>query len=236
MKPMNKLKHLLVIFPLLIFMVGCTKKDNNVASNQMQLKNLHNYYASVGVDEDFKITFAVTDPSSTIEEKTITLESASLYLSYPAYTKTITGDSISFPFTFNFAAAGTYPMNVTLASPSRNPQVFSFNIIVEPSCESGLPGTWAAYDSASISMFPSHYSAYVFGTGEANKLNIELIGKSLKTHLACHYGTLTTEQYDNSSSVIPVGTGTFTNNKIILKYTIKSPPSPDINVTTTLTR
>lgn len=141
-------------------------------------------------------------------------------------------------FAFHVIAntTGTLPVTLHTTSSQGTMQTsFNINVVAGSDCSIPLTGHYSgntictSYTGAGTGVNPAQ--VYLNGT---NQLLIEVPFAYIITDLNCSNGTLNTEPTTSGSYTIPVGTGTFNANTIIVNYTLTG--AINSNCTTTLTR
>ena len=221
---------------LLALLSSCQKQGTTPTSNtHYSFDNVHDYYVTSGMPINIKASFNIVDSQYTGNTYTVAVQNQPTGVTIAPMSVDVTNtDSFSFYMTATGLTNGTYPVKLMCTTPNGYQNPYYFNIVAEPACNAGLYGTWAAYDSGwTVSLSPSHYTALVGSVGTANSVYMQLSLFQLTCDLVCHNGTLTSEPYFGLINA-SAGSGTFTNNRIVLNYTVLS--STNFNVTTILTR
>lgn len=211
-----------------------------------------NNLVDVNVKQYIDTTFYVAPAVGFIsgEQESITLTPTGL----PAGV-TVTPSSISgtpsfgglFTFHAHMATTGSFPVKIVATTTSGTTKDFSFNVVAVPNsnCGASVAGNYSVQTVSSpvfsASAEASPMNAAVTTTSTDNVVIIPTIYAGFTAHLNCSAGTLTFDGYHTSDFDISAGTGTYTDHKIILNYTLTQSPfssSPGLahSVTATLTR
>lgn len=211
-----------------------------------------NNLVDVNVKQYIDTTFYVAPAVGFIsgEQESVTITPTSLPAGVTVTPASISGTpSFGGLFTFHthMATTGSFPVKMVVTTTSGTTKDFSFNVIAVPNsnCGASIAGNYTVQTvsspvfSASAEAAP--INADVTTTATDNVVIIPTVYAGLTAHLNCSAGTLTFDGYHTMDFDISAGTGTYTDHKIILNYTLtesafSSSPGLTHSVTATLTR
>jgi hypothetical protein len=198
---------------------SCSKSGNTASAIDYTVNNLQNI--TVNNDDSTSLPVAITFVSGTQQPVSL---SVSGLPSNVTVTPTSASGTPSYGTTFVFHAnnadTGTYPITITAASAGTTSKTYNFNLTVTPSlnCATPLAGTYIGNINCQPSIGDSAVSCTVATTNTIDQISIDNFifnGNSLLVNVNCT---------DNTLSIAPgqvaSGSGTYTNNKITLNFTL----------------
>jgi len=135
----------------------------------------------------------------------------------------------NFVFNTNHTAHSTYPVTITAYTPTQNPMTFNFNLIVVPADAASL--FWGNLsDSSACTARDYKYTATGVASGTKNTLIINNFGGyGTEVNVTVLFdeqnGTLTIPSQVCGNGSQLSGSGTFTENKMIINYSASSTPT-----------
>ena len=220
-------------------MHSCNTKDSvNRLSYSVDTIYQNLYIGDSGITHwQVKLSFLSGNPN---EQVTMTLNGLPARISVtPATVTAVPTINQDFQFYTNHQTHGTYPVNLTVYSPTTGNKIFYFNIIVvNAGCALNMPGTYSGSNACIVGSGPYTATVTNLGSDTININNLGGYGTSSNTRVAvnCNVDSLIIPYQTDGNGDTIMGAGTFNNTGMILYYTKKTAAGNNDQCTATLTK